>query len=228
MNKLCLRHYNAGILSVLQVFLPRFFQSCKIWHFHGSDYKECRVLGYENLLCTSQETHYVSTTESSRLKLCKIWGLHGNDSKEWRLLGYKNLVRTSQETHYVSTTESNRFKLCKIWGLHGDDWDIKTLFVLQRRHITSPLQSPVVLSYVRFEVYTATTMKNGVFWDIKTLFVLHRRHITSPLQSPVGLGYVRFEVYTAMTMKNGVFWDIKPCSYFKGDTLRLQYRVQSF
>jgi hypothetical protein len=38
---------------------------------------------------------------------------------------------------------------------------------------------------VRFEVFTAVTMKNVVFWDIKTHFVLHRRHITSPLQSPV-------------------------------------------
>jgi molybdenum cofactor biosynthesis enzyme len=36
---------------------------------------------------------------------------------------------------------------------------------------------------VRFEVFTAVTMKNVVFWDMKTQFVLHRRHITSPLQS---------------------------------------------
>jgi hypothetical protein len=63
-------------------------------------------------------------------------------------------------------------------------WDIKTPFVLHRRHITSPLQSPVSYCYVRFDVFTAATMKNVVFWDIKTLFVLHRRHITSPLQSP--------------------------------------------
>jgi hypothetical protein len=37
---------------------------------------------------------------------------------------------------------------------------------------------------VRFEVFTAVTMKNVVFWDIKTQFVLHRRHIMAPLQSP--------------------------------------------
>jgi hypothetical protein len=37
---------------------------------------------------------------------------------------------------------------------------------------------------VRFEVFTAVTMKNGVFWDTETQFVLHRRHITPPLQSP--------------------------------------------
>jgi hypothetical protein len=36
--------------------------------------------------------------------------------------------------------------------------------------------------YVRFEVFTAVTMKNAVFWDIETQFIPHRRHITSPLQ----------------------------------------------
>jgi hypothetical protein len=32
-------------------------------------------------------------------------------------------------------------------------WDLKTQFVLDRRH-------------VRFEVFTAVTMKNGVLWDV--------------------------------------------------------------
>jgi hypothetical protein len=31
---------------------------------------------------TSQETHYVSATESSRLMLSKIWGFHGGDYEE--------------------------------------------------------------------------------------------------------------------------------------------------
>jgi hypothetical protein len=62
--------------------------------------------------------------------------------------------------------------------------------------------------YVRFEVFTAVTMKNVVFWDINTQFVLHRSHITSPLQSSASYCYVRFEVFTAVTMKNVVFWDI--------------------
>jgi hypothetical protein len=39
---------------------------------------------------------------------------------------------------------------------NGVFWDIKTLFVLHRRHITS-----------RLEVFTAVTKKNVVFWDIK-------------------------------------------------------------
>jgi hypothetical protein len=46
-------------------------------------------------------------------------------------------------------------------------WDIKTHFVPNRRHITSPLQSPATKCYVRFEVFMAVTMKNVVFWDIK-------------------------------------------------------------
>jgi hypothetical protein len=38
-----------------------------------------------------------------------------------------------------------------------------------------------IFSFVRFEVFTAVTMKNATYWDIKTHFVPHRRHITSPL-----------------------------------------------
>jgi hypothetical protein len=85
---------------------------CKIWGFHGGDYEECRLLGYKTTVRTSQETHYVSVTESIQLMLCQIWGFHGSDYEECRLLGYKNPVRTSQQTHYVSTTESSWLMLC--------------------------------------------------------------------------------------------------------------------
>jgi hypothetical protein len=54
--------------------------------------------------------------------------------------------------------------------------------------LVGPLNLKVQLKtlqcYVRFDVFTAVTMKNVVFWDIKPQFILHRRHITSPLQSP--------------------------------------------
>jgi hypothetical protein len=59
----------------------------KIWGFRRGDYEEWRHLGYKNPVRTSQETHYVSTTEPSRLVLCKIWGFHRGDYAEWRLLG---------------------------------------------------------------------------------------------------------------------------------------------
>jgi hypothetical protein len=45
-------------------------------------------------------------------------------------------------------------------------WDIKTQFVLHRRHITSLLQISASLWDVRFEVFTTVTMKNGAFWDV--------------------------------------------------------------
>jgi hypothetical protein len=76
-----------------------------------------------NPVRTSQETHYVSATESTRLMLCKIWGFYGGDCKECRLLGYKNPIRSSQETHNFSATETSRLMLCKIWGFHGSDYE---------------------------------------------------------------------------------------------------------
>jgi hypothetical protein len=85
--------------------------------------EECRLMGYENPVRTSQETHYVSARELSQLMLCKIWGFHGGDYEEFRLLGYKNPVRTSQETHSYSATEPSRLMLCKIWAFRGGDYE---------------------------------------------------------------------------------------------------------
>jgi hypothetical protein len=45
---------------------------------------------------------------------------------------------------------------------NGVFWDIKIQFVLHRRHIMSPLQSPAGYCYVRLEVSKAVTMKNAV------------------------------------------------------------------
>jgi hypothetical protein len=50
-----------------------------IWGSHGCDYEECRLLRYRNQLRTSQETHYVSATEPSRVILGKIWRV----SRRW-------------------------------------------------------------------------------------------------------------------------------------------------
>jgi hypothetical protein len=65
----------------------------------------------------------------------------------------------------------------------------------------------IILSYARFEVFTAVTMKNVVFWDKTKHFIPHRKYFTSPLRSPTGECYVRFEVFTAVTVKNVVLWD---------------------
>jgi hypothetical protein len=58
-------------------------------------------------------------------------------------------------------------------------WDIKTQFVPQRRHITSPLQSPTGYCYVRIEVFTAVTMKNVVFWDKNPVRTSQETHYVS-------------------------------------------------
>jgi hypothetical protein len=95
---------------------------CKIWVNHGDDKKECRLMGYENQVRTSWETHFF-TTEPSPLMLYKIWSFTAGNYEERRLLGYKYPVRTVHEIHYVSITKPNRLILCKIWGLHDGDYE---------------------------------------------------------------------------------------------------------
>jgi hypothetical protein len=86
------------------------------------------------------------TCSAGARKLSQILYQLAKPCEEWRLLGYKAPVRTPQET-------------------------------LRLHYRAQP---------VRFDVFTAVTMKNVVFWDMKSQFVLHRRHIMSPLQSPAG------------------------------------------
>jgi hypothetical protein len=40
--------------------------------------------------------------------------------------------------------------------------------------------------YIRFDVFTAVTVKNAVFRDTKIMLVPQKEHITSPLQIPAG------------------------------------------
>jgi hypothetical protein len=58
---------------------------CEISDFHSRDYEEFRLMGYKKWVCTSQDTHYFSATESNRLMLYKTSGFHG-DYEEFRLL----------------------------------------------------------------------------------------------------------------------------------------------
>jgi hypothetical protein len=137
------RRYKAAVVSQSQTGL------CVCVRSEGfmAVTEECRLLGYKNPVHTSQETHYVSVTDLSRLMLCMIWDFLSGDYKECCLLGYKNPVRTSQETHYASAAEFSWLMLCKIWGFQGGDCEerrlleYKTQFVPHRRHITSLLQS---------------------------------------------------------------------------------------
>jgi hypothetical protein len=99
---------------------------------------------------------------------------------------------------------------------------------------------------VRFEVFTAMTMKNTVFWDVAPCryfvnrrfggtYRLHLQGRSNPRamnQCEQTEGhYVRFEVFTAMTMKNTIFWDVVPYRYFVnrcfGGTYRLHLQGRS-
>jgi hypothetical protein len=51
---------------------PNRLMLSRIRGFHCGDYEECRLLGYNSPVRTSQETYYVPATESSRLMLYKI------------------------------------------------------------------------------------------------------------------------------------------------------------
>jgi hypothetical protein len=46
-------------------------------------------------------------------------------------------------------------------------WDKNVVHTSQETHYVSATE-PSRLCYVRFEVFTAVTMKNAAFWDIKT------------------------------------------------------------
>jgi hypothetical protein len=54
---------------------------------------------------------------------------------------------------------------------------------LQTGHNTRPISgsriTTVTDKFVRFEVFTALTMKNGVFWDKRIKFVPHRKHVSA-------------------------------------------------
>jgi hypothetical protein len=69
---------------------------------------------------------------------------------------------------------------------NGVFWDIKTQFVLHRRHITSPIQSPVGYCHVRFEVFTAMTMKNAVVWDVTPCRSSKKRHFGGTRVARIG------------------------------------------
>jgi hypothetical protein len=64
-------------------------------------------------VCTSQETHYVSATETNLLMLFReaVAVYSENHTEHTDTLCGQNAVRTSQETHYVSATETNRLML---------------------------------------------------------------------------------------------------------------------
>jgi thioredoxin-related protein len=89
---------------------------------------------------TSQETRYVSTTETNRLMLFReTVAVYCENHTE-----HTDKVRTSQETHYISATEPNLLMLFRetvaVYCENHTETQIQS--VPHRKHITSPLQRP--------------------------------------------------------------------------------------
>jgi hypothetical protein len=145
-----LSSYFTGDILCLHYRVQPVNDLCNIWSFYGSDYEECRPLGYKNPVCTAQETHCVSTTESSLL-----------------------MLYVSFEVFTAVTMKNVVF------------WDIKTQFVLHRRHITYPLQSSQLI-LCKIWSFHGDHYEECRLLGYKTQFVLHRGHITSLLHSPAG------------------------------------------
>jgi hypothetical protein len=62
---------------------------------------------HTDTVCTSQETHYVSATETNWLMLFReTVAVYCKDHTE-----HTQTVRTSQETYYISSTKPNRLML---------------------------------------------------------------------------------------------------------------------
>jgi hypothetical protein len=70
-------------------------------------------------------------------------------------------------------------------------WDIYTRFIPHRKHIISPLQSPTGYWYVRFQMFTAVTMKNAEFWDVTLCGFCKNRHFEGSYYDIVFLRSVR-------------------------------------
>jgi hypothetical protein len=84
----------------------------------------------------------------------------------------------------------------------------------------------IVLSVnVKFEVYTAVTMKNVVFWDINTQSVPHRKHYTSATEPS------RLMLWKILLFHGGDYEECRLLGYknpvcTSQETLHLRYRAQ--
>jgi hypothetical protein len=125
--------------KIMGMWPSRFF-FVKIWGFHGGDYEyeECCLLGYKNPVRTSQETHYVSATESNRLILCRISVFHGGTYGESRFLGCDSvaLVRTDvSEVRITSFIRVKRIELGTTLTITSK-WSTLILFTLRSTETT--------------------------------------------------------------------------------------------
>jgi hypothetical protein len=126
--------------------------SCEIWGLHGCDYEECLLLACKNPVRASQERHYVSAAEPSRLTLCQIWDFHSVTKKNvvfWDVTSLAHQgVKNQQARNNVSSNyqECGWFKLYaksrKILGSNPDE-------VIENFQFTYPSSSTTKLGYTQ-------------------------------------------------------------------------------
>jgi hypothetical protein len=109
--------------------------------------------------------------------------------------------------HITSPLESNGLRLRKIWGFHGGDYEERRLLgyknpvrTSQETHCVSATEPSRLLVVLRFDVFTAVTMKNAVFWDIKPSSylaedALHLRYIAQPVNAMQDLRFSRRRIW---------------------------------
>jgi translation initiation factor IF-1 len=127
---------------------------------------------HTNPVRTSQETHYVSSTETNRLMLFrKTIAVYCENHTE-----HTNPVRTSQERHYVSATETNRLMLFrKTIAVYCENHTEHTnpVCTSQERHyvsITEPSRLMLLGEVITVCCESHTTQcvtDNLVHWEVK-------------------------------------------------------------
>jgi hypothetical protein len=118
----------------------------------------------KSLLLTERVSSY---TEMKAVHLSvSVFGVHGHAAVGmWNTQGVQETVALVWRNWLVDIPVQG-FSAITLTMKNGVLWYIKTQFVLHRRHNTSPLQSPASKCSVKFEDFTAVTMKNVVFLDV--------------------------------------------------------------
>jgi hypothetical protein len=114
-NSILHNHHRGNLKSYFTTILTATLECCQTYIF----IEECHHLGHKNPVRTSQETHYISATESSQLMLCKIWGFHGGDYEVRRLLRCYAMWLLPTFRRNVLTPSSGLTTIGELWNVGG-------------------------------------------------------------------------------------------------------------
>jgi hypothetical protein len=143
----------------------------KIWGFHGGDYEEWRLLGCYALWLMYETTFRRNL--SPTLSGCRrfLQKPHGVTSQKTPFFGLSLLI------FCPDYCQSKLMKWDRSWNQRTNLLEVLICRPeMNWKLVSSELSvgqtgcclhfGPTCLDYVRFEVFTAVTMKNDVFWDV--------------------------------------------------------------